>query len=328
MTPHFFTRCAALGLLVLSALLASCGASSIKDPFRPTRIVVFGDALSDNTSSAQYTVNDGLVNNWAKQIAAIYGVTNIVSYAKGNARIVNPIGAAGVAVTSITAQTQTVGLTFLPGDLVVINAGFSDVIAEAAATSSIATANTAAAAAGAAYANLIRTMVAAGAQHIAVGNLYDLSKTPAATLTPTNTALTNLAVSNATRGVMVQAFNDALKINLGNSALGYIGDNVRLIDIEYYMNLTKVTPTIYSFVDSTTLACGALAVDAGAGIGIGTGQVNASLCTPTTLNAAATATTYSANLYDNYVFADAVYPTPAFHRALGNYAYSLLIARW
>jgi outer membrane lipase/esterase len=322
MTSNFFHRFAALGLVAVTALVAACSSSTIKDPFHPTRIVIFGDALSDTTANAQYTVNDGLVNNWAKQIAAAYGVAdaNVVSYAKGNARVVNPIGAAGVAVTSVTAQTA--GVTYQSGDLVIINAGFSDVIAEAAGANSI----TNAAAAGTAYANLIRSMVAAGAQHIAVANMYDLSKTPAALLTPTTATLTNLAARTGARGVLVQAFNDALKSNLGNSSIGYIGDNVRLIDVEYYTNLVLAVPTGYSFVDSTTIACNSM--DAGAGIGIGAGQVNASLCKPSTLNAAANATTYSANLYDNYMFADAVYPTPAFHRTLGNYAYSQLVLRW
>jgi phospholipase/lecithinase/hemolysin len=100
---------------------------------------------------------------------------------------------------------------------------------------------------------------------------------------------------------------------LGNSALSYIGDNVRLLDTEYYMDLVLGVPTTYSFVDSTTVACNS------AGTGIGVGTIDSSLCTPATLNAAA---------YDNYVFADNVYPTPAFHRAFGSYVYSQLIARW
>jgi len=282
--------------------------------------VVFGDAFSDLTASNQYTVNDSSTNNWASQIAASYGVS-VVSYAKGNARITNATGAGGVAVTSVTAQVA--GFAYQAGDLVVINAGFSDLIAEAAGTNTIANAESY----GTALGNLVRSMVANGAKHIVVTNVYDLSKTPAALLT--GTAATNLAVQNSNnRGVLVTAFNDKLKSNLGSSSPSYIGDNVRLVDLEAYFNLIRASSTAYSFVDTTTVTCNSNdATAAPGGIGIGTNQMNSKSCTTANATGGA-ATTYTTPAYNNYVFADAVYPTPAFHRAWGSYVYAQLIARW
>jgi outer membrane lipase/esterase len=312
MAPHFLTRAFTLVLFALTTLLVSCGSSTIYDPFKPTRVVVFGDGFGDLTASNQYTVNDSSTNNWASQVAASYGVS-VVSYAKGNARISNATGAGGVAVTSVTAQVS--GFAYQPNDLVIINAGFSDLIAEAAGTNSTANAT----AYGTAFGNLIRSMVVAGAKHIAVANVYDLSKTPAAGI------LTNLATLNGSRGALVVAFNDALKSNLGSSTLSYIGDNVRLVDLEAYLNTVRASPTTYSFVDTTTVTC--TVTDAANGIGIGTNQVNSKSCTAANATGGA-ATTYTTPAYNNYVFADAVYPTPAFHRAWGSNVYTQLIARW
>ncbi len=312
MTSPFLTRVLTLSLFVLTALVVSCSSSTIYDPFKPTRVVVFGDGFGDLTASNQYTVNDSSTNNWASQIASSYGVS-VVSFAKGNARITNATGAGGVAVTSVTAQVA--GFAYQTGDLVVINAGFSDLIAEAAGANSTVNA----AAYGTAFGNLVRSMVAAGAKHIAVTNVYDLSKTPAAAI------LTNLATLNGARGALVVAFNDALKSNLGSATLTNVGENVRLVDLEAYLNTVRSSPSTYSFVDTTTVTC--TVTDAANGIGIGTNKINSKSCTAANATGGA-ATTYTTPAYNNYVFADPVYPTPAFHRAWGLNVYNQLIARW
>lgn len=317
MTSKSIYRLLAASLALLTLCLGACSSSTTYDPFTPSRVVVFGDAFSDLTSGSQYTVNnDGSINNWAAQIAASYGVP-YVSYAKGNARISNGTGAGGVAVTSITAQVAN--FAFQAQDLVVINGGFSDLIYEAANSNS----TTNATAYGTAMGNLIRSMVNAGAKHILVSNVYDLAKTPAASI------VTNLAIrssTNSSRGALTAAYNDALKGNLGSTSLSYIGDNVRLVDLEAYYNLVNYSPTTYSFVDASTVAC--TLRDAGNnGIGLGTNQVNSKNCIASNATGGA-ATTYSTKTYDNYVFADAVYPTPAFHRAWGATVYSQAIARW
>jgi outer membrane lipase/esterase len=306
MTTHFFTRIATFALLAISGLLASCGASVIKDPFTPTRVIVFGDSFSVISTTASFTVNDASINNWASQIAATYGVTNIVSNATPNA-----------TVTAVAAQVATFGANFQAGDLVVISAGFRDIINDA-----VAGTNTSATSAEA-YANVIRTLVANGAKHIAATNVYGLEATPAAVIVPNLAASVSIASGTGSR---TRAFNDALKSNLGSTVLSYIGDNVRLVDAEFYMNLVRGLPSAYAYTDTTTVVCNS--VDAGAGIGIGTGQVNSSLCSATTINPAATSTTYTTPAYNNYLYADAVYPTPTFHRAFGVYVYNQLALRW
>jgi outer membrane lipase/esterase len=307
MTSHFFNRLASLAILVTTGLLASCGASSIINPFVPTRVIVFGDSLSVISTTAAFTVNDASVNNWASQVAAGYGVTTIVARAAPNA-----------TVADIAAQVSTFGGAYQEGDLVLVSGGFRDIINDAAAGTNTSTAS------GTAYANVIRAIVANGAKHVAVTNVYGLGTTPAAT------TLTNLAASvtlpNGQSGTRTRAFNDALKSNLGSTILGYIGDSVRLVDAEFYMNLVQAVPTAYSYVDATTVVCNS--VDAGVGIGIGAGKVNSSLCSATTIDPAITATTYTTPAYNNYLFADAVYPTPTFHRAFGSFVQGQLVLRW
>ena len=292
MTSHFLTRALTLGLFALSTLLVSCGSSTIYDPFRPTRVIVFGDSFSFISTTVAYTVNDSSTNNWASQIAAHYQVTNIVNRTAANA-----------LVAAVQTQVNTFGANYQAGDLVVVSAGYRDIINDAVGSTNNAAAN------GTAYANLIRSMVTNGAKHIAVTNVYDLSKTPSAGIQ------TNLATLTGSRGALIAAFNDALKSNLGSATLTNVGEYVRLLDLEAYFNTVRASPTIYSFVDTTTVACNSV----GATVGIGAGQIDSSGCGTGTLAQAS---------YNSYVFADAVYPTPAFHRAWGNNAYAQLIARW
>jgi phospholipase/lecithinase/hemolysin len=294
-------------LLVISGLLASCGASNIIDPFVPTRVVVFGDSFSVTSATAAFTVNDATTNNWARQVAATYGVTTIVSNATPNA-----------TVADVAAQVAAFGGNYQAGDLVLISAGFRDIINDA-----VAGTNTAAAS-GVAYANVIRSIVANGAKHVGVVNVYGLEYTPAALLVP-NLAAT-VTIPGGHSGTRTRAFNDGLKINLGSTTLSYVGDAVRLIDTELYLNQIRTSPAGYAFVDTTTVVC--TSVDAGAGIGVGAGQVNSSLCSATTINPLATATTYTTPAYNNYLFADSVYPTPTFHRAFGVYTHAQLVLRW
>jgi outer membrane lipase/esterase len=292
MTPYFLLRALRLGLFALSTLLVSCGSSTITDPFKPTRVIVFGDSFSFISTTVAYTVNDSSTNNWASQIAASYGVTNVVNRAAANA-----------LVATVQTQVNTFGANYQSGDLVIVSAGYRDIINDAVGSTNNATAN------GTAYANLIRSMVTNGAKHIAASGVYDLSKTPAAGIQ------TNLATLTGSRGALIAAFNDALKSNLGSATLTNVGEYVRLLDLEAYFNTVRASPTTYSFVDTTTVACNSN----GATVGIGAGQIDSSVCGTGTLAQAA---------YNSYVFADAVYPTPAFHRAWGSNAYAQLIARW
>lgn len=272
-----------LVLMLIVVLTAACSAgSSVKDPFVPTRIVVFGDALSDLTVGAQYTVNgDTPINNWAMQVASSYNVTSIVKNAVGNTTVAN-------------LATQVAGFAYQSGDLVLINAGFRDLINDAEAGTNTAAAK------GDAFAEIVRGMVAAGAKHVVVANVYDLAKTPYG------------------KGAgLARAFNDALKNNLGSPVKTYIADNIRLIDTELHMNLVVGGFVTYGFTSATDVVC--TMTDAGLGIG---SAVNSKLCSKANVGASYTST------FDKYVFADKIYPTPAFHRSFGVYAYSQIFTRW
>jgi phospholipase/lecithinase/hemolysin len=292
----------ALFLLIAAAftiLLTGCGSGSTKDPFAPSRVVLFGDALSDMTTNAQYTVNgSGAVDNWAQQVAASYGIAtgNIIKRAAGNA-----------LVSAVATQVTTFGGGYQASDLTIVSAGFRDLINLGQGSQSTATATTL----GNDYANVVRSMVSNGAKHVAVSNVYDFSVSYAA-----NGGTASAAVMKS----LIRAFNDALKANLGSTTATNIGDNVRLIDSEYYMNQLIGNPTGYSFINATSVVCAV--TDAGAGIGIGAGKINASLCTTANVGGAFTAT------YNSYIYADPIYITPAAHRSLGSYAYGLLVARW
>jgi phospholipase/lecithinase/hemolysin len=279
-------------VLVLASLclLNACGSGSVKDPFSPTRLVVFGDNLSVRTVGARYTVNtSGGVDNWADQIASSYAASTFVSNAAANA-----------LVPAVATQISTFGGAYQASDLVVISAGFRDLINLGQTAGTVASAT----ALGDAYANVVRSIIANGAQHVAVTNVYDFSVSYNAR---------GGTASAATMKTLIRAFNDALKINLGNASNPVPGTVVALIDTEAYMNLLIGSPTAYALTDSTTLAC----TVSGTSVGIGS-AADSSVCTAANAIAG----------YNNYLYADAVYPTPAVHRLIGSNAYALLKARW
>lgn len=305
--------------LVPAALLAltACGSGKIESQFRPTRVVVFGDALSDmgNTGS-RYTVNDGVSPQWVQQLAGDYGLTVQKSaeggtdYATGNARVVLKPDAAGNSTTpTIKEQIDTFLATGALGvnDLVVIQGGFADVIAQMAAfragtiTSDQFIANVRQA--GQDLAAQAERLVAAGASHVVVLGIYDLSKTPWAA------AIGQQSVLNAAS----TSFNNALLVNLVDD-----GKSMLYVDEALLFNLMVNSPPSYGFLDGTTVVCNS--VDAGPGIGIGTGQVNSALCTPSTIT--------TGLAYSSYIWADAVYPTPPVHVKLGDYTFNLVHNRW
>ena len=94
MTSKWLRRTMVLAACASAALLTACGSSTVDSAVTPTRIVSFGDALSDvGYAGKRYTINDGSTNIWAQQFAASYGRTLETSsaggagYARGNARL-------------------------------------------------------------------------------------------------------------------------------------------------------------------------------------------------------------------------------------------------
>ncbi|CAN5617570.1 SGNH/GDSL hydrolase family protein [soil metagenome] len=298
------------------ALLAGCGSSSVVSALTPTRFVAFGDAFSDlgAAGAGKYSLNDGS-NNWVQQMAAGYGrsVSSVLDggtgYARGNARVTSAVDAAGGTTPSVTQQITNflaAGGTFGPNDVVVINGGYSDIIAEMAAVNSGAQTSAAMLAnvgqEGRDFAAQVRRLVQAGAKHVVVTGVANLSFTPWAT------SIGQVVLLSQASG----KFNDELVVTIVD-----LGANVLYLDSAYFYNLMNTAPANYSFANVTSPVCNS--IDPGPGIGIGLGQVNSSLCT---------AATVSGQDYSKFLYADAVYSTPAAHRQFGDYAYSRVHARW
>jgi phospholipase/lecithinase/hemolysin len=297
--------------------LASCGGGQIESQFIPTRMVVFGDALSDmGNGGSRYTVNDSTAM-WVKLMALDYGVgldksaSGGTDYAWGNARVVLKPDAAGNNATPTVKEQVDAFLaansSFNSGDLVVLNGGISDIVVQMQAlragtiTQDQYIANVTQA--GHDLAAQAKRIEAAGAAHIAIIGVPDLKAMPWAVMTGQQALL-----SQGSTG-----FNNALLIDLVNE-----GQKMLYIDFALLFNLMASDPGSYGMINSADIVC--TSVDPGPGIGIGTNQVNSARCAPDTILAGAT--------YSLYLWADALYPTPSGHSALANYTFNRVSSRW
>jgi outer membrane lipase/esterase len=236
-------RLATVLTLGASALLAACGSGSTFQPLVPTRFVSFGDGMSDlgQTGGNRFTVNDGSTNIWVQQLAVSYGRSITASnsgglgFATGDSRVnsgANPISA---QITAFLAA-NTIGTS----DVLVVDAGVSELVELANANASDAVLATAADLAGKALGAEVKRLTAAGAKHVVIANSPDLGKAPlfAATRATGLTAAT-------------RAFNDGIK-----AALADVTNNVLLVDNEAYVNSIHVSPALLgSGANITAKAC-------------------------------------------------------------------------
>lgn len=311
-------RRALLALASASALLtAACGSGTIESQLQPSRVVVFGGGHSDmGQGGSKYTVNDGGLNIWSHHVARSFGldlapvVAGGTSFATGNARIsVKPDAAGNSATPTVTEQIDA----FLArgpigeNDLLVVEGGTADVIAEMAkAGAGLQTGDQMIAALGQIGRDMaaqVRRLVDAGATHVVVVGTYDIGRSPWATGIAQTTLLSQASLR----------FNDELLV-----AMVDLGKNVLYVDAAFLYNLMISEPTSYGMQNAIHAVCAS--VDPGPGIGTGTGQVNSALCTPATLLPGAD--------YNQYLFADRVYPSPAAQRQFGDYAFSRIHSRW
>lgn len=317
MSSHWMRR-ALLALASASALLmAACGSGTIESQLHPSRIVAFGDSFSDlGQGGSRYTVNDGTINIWLQQVAARFGVAldNAVaggtSYATGNARVNTKPSAAGSSTTPTVKEQVDLflaGNAVASNDLVVINGGIADIVAEMAKVNSGAQTTDQMIAnvrqAGRDLGAQVRRLVQAGGAHVVVVGPYDLGKSPWALATGQTSLLSDASGK----------FNEQLLLSIVD-----LGANVLYVDAALLFNLMVSSPATYEMTNATDIACNS--VDPGPGIGIGAGQVNSALCT--------TATIVSGVNYAAHLFADRVYPTPTAHRKFGDYAYDKIRSRW
>lgn len=306
-----------LAACAASLLLAACGSGSIDSQLKPTRIVAFGDGFADaGQTGAKYTVNDSSVNNWPQFVATSFllpltpSASGGLNYAWGNARVAaKPDAAGGTATLTVQEQVDAflASNAFTSGDLVLVGAGVSDVVAEAQAAITGAQTRTQMLAnlgqAGRDLGAQVRRLVKAGATHVLVTGTYNLGRSP-------------WAVDTKQEALLLEAstiFNDQFLVSVVD-----LGANVLYVDAALQLNLVTASPATYSLTNSVAAVC--TSMDAGAGIGTGAGQVNARLCTPNTVLSGAD--------YNYYLFADRVYLTPTGHRLLGDYAYARLRQRW
>ena len=339
-------------LATAASLLAGCGASQVVSAFYPTRIVSFGDGLSDvgqhgcTATLSRYTVNDGTINIWVQQLANAYGLTlnpscasaQSTGYAYGNARVLQTPDAVGNLSTPTIHDQVSQFLardTFGPNDLVVINGGLSDLIVQTRQIQQGAITQdqylTNMAQAGCDLGAEVRRLVNSGATHVLVTGTYDASRSPWGT-NSTIASLMSLAVvgSNAqslsnpitcteatgATAVNIVGFNPALEVSVADLSV-----NVFYVDSAYYYNLitgTNNSASAYGLRDASTVVCDT--IDPGVGIGIGANHVNSHLCSPSTITTGLD--------YTKYTFADEVYFTPAAQVLFGNYAYGRVRARW
>ncbi len=284
-------RLAAALAIGASTLLAGCGSGSTFEPLVASRVISFGDGLSDvGQTGSKFTVNDGSVNIWVERVATSYNntitasVTGGLGFAYGGARVNTGANSIADQITSFLAA-NSIGAS----DLIIIDAGVSELAALALANASDSALSVAADAAGKTLAVQVRRLTAAGGKHVVIANALDLGKTPFATAQTRTAALTA-----ATR-----AFNDGLKI-----ALADVSSGVLLIDHEAYVNALYNSPgTFGTNGNVTTAAC----------IGLVT---------------ACTGTANVVSDYSAYLFADDRHLAPTAHRLLGDSAYSKIKARW
>jgi outer membrane lipase/esterase len=302
---------------VSSALLAACGGGSVVSQFKPSRVVAFGDAMTDvGERGSRYTINDGSTNIWAQRLAERYGqvlttrAAGGTSYAVGNARITSRPDSAGDATTpTVSEQVSSFLAAGAPGatDLVIVQGGLSDIVAETQAviTGARSTGEAIASVEQAArdLAAQVRRLTGAGATRVALVGAYNLGRSPWAAATGQAALLESLA----------SRFNTQLLIALVDA-----GDRVLYIDAALHFNLVTGSPLSYGFRDAASLACSS--VDPGPGIGTGTGQVSAARCTSATIAAGVDPATT--------VWADRLHFTPAAHVSFGDWAWERLRQRW
>ena len=289
--------------------LAACDSSTIESQFRPTRVVAFGDALSDmGQTGADATGRRYMIDNsdrlWLKQVGLSYGVASVTAarfggsvYAVGNARVnADPDAAGNPATPTIKEQIDAFLAAGGPteNDLVTLQGGISDVIYQVqlhragSQTREQLLANVRQAALD--FANQARRLRGAGAKHIVIMGMYDLSVTPWGI----STQLQPL-ISEASR-----TFNDTVLVDLVQQ-----GDTMLFVDTALLFNLMVSNRVGYGFDSVTDAACG---------------QVSAYQCTTATLAAGANP--------DKYLWADQFYPTAAAHARLADYTYTRISTRW
>ena len=279
-----------------SALLSACGSGDIVSALTPSRFISLGDGLSDVGQGGQrYTLNDGTVNIWSQKLAGRYGRPLVaqsaggMGFAQGHA-----IGQALPRTLAQQVDALLASTTLTPSDVVLINLPMTDVLTPLAAvkagTLSESAAMAQADASGRAHADLVKRLIAAGAQHIVTAGVYDMGKSP-------------WAIAQRQEGTFTTA---SLKVNDGfKSEAVNLGANLLYVDAAFLVNRSVLTGATYGFY-----------------------YIDKPLCTTPSALDCTPSTRVSGSTVSQYVFADGIHLAPECHVQLGDYAYEQLRARW
>ena len=302
-----FRRTLLSAALVVAALPA-VAQSAPDSPF--TQTVFFGDSLTDagffrpllpvsvRPVTGQFTTNPGYV--WSQYMADYYGTAanpngngqTGTNYAAGGARVgVNSTGALGPIPSMATQTANYLAANGGRADahaLYTVWGGANDLFA---ITSGGADPTTTIGGAVSAQIGIVGTLTQAGAQYILVPTVPDLGVTPAF----------------RAQGALAQAQGTALTVSYNNALFsGLAASNLRVIPLDTFHFLQEVVanPSAYGLTNITGTACQPQIT------------ANSLTCNPTSY--------VSPDAPYTYLFADGVHPTSAGHRALADFAISVI----
>lgn len=266
-----------MAALVSSALVAACGGSRVDSNYRPTRGVLL----------------DGGGNTWAQFTLDGYGAVPTVlptggtGYALGSA----PINVANGTLTLSQRVDAVIAGGVGPDDLVLMSGGIPD-IAAAVPGNDLAAVN----AAAVAMAAQVLRLETAGARHILVVNVYDLSKAPA--FAAPATAATANALTLAFNLKLLEELNDRRR-------------STRFVDAYAYFNeVVRVGGSGYGVSNVTAPAC--------TGSTQGVGVVSTTACTSGAFGGDPNA----------YLFYDPLYLSERIQRTYGSVVYNAVREFW
>ena len=255
-------RRSAAAAAVAAGLLVACGGGTQIDPFRPDRLLSFGDELSALTDSGYkystnlYTEEDGLVCDgqplWVQYLAKHY---SDMAYPQCNpSDVANPpartVAAYGATVADFVAQADSFAATdgFNGRDMVTVLVGMHDVLAAYARypAESESTLRAELADAGERLATRINALTDTGAR-VLVSTVPDLGLTPYAIAQKAAHTDTDRA-ELLTR--MVDSFNRAMRLKLVND-----GSKIGLLLADDMSRAMVRSPSNYSLTNVKVPVC-------------------------------------------------------------------------
>ena len=325
MNPIFSRTLKTLCAVVVAGLLSACGSSSTVDPFKPTRIIAFGDGFSyvDGNGYGLSTVQTNEVDNTiAGRIAARVGivvksvsshplaVTGGFSYASDKARVAD-------VATQIGSFLTDAGGVVNDKDMVLITVGNWDIYDAVMSGASMDTAATNLVAA-------VKRLTDAGAKHVVVIPAINMARTPWALTAPNGMSLVDIQKLNVTTStlpsltslnfLMLEKFNNAYK---QDRKLVYFMD--RSVDYNSFAGKFDTNGSTRIFNVS------GMAITPDTGLYMPICPAATSMVSTDTTFATGCALPSTTN-YQTYVFADDINLTPVANRYLADRTVTLLLS--